>query len=115
MVKGTSPYADKIICIFQKKEKEGITRVYYGDKPNKVYIANEKKIKEYRTKPQTSPYILIKFDKYSYKTLKEQYDAIYKEAVYLKELTNGTRVKKQNQIQYVKKRKQYYSKQKMVH
>lgn len=89
LVKGTSPNEDKIIAIFQKNEKEGVTRVLYGDKPDKVYIANEDKFKQYRSKPQTSPYILIKFDKKSYKTLKEQYEKTYKEAVYLKELTKG--------------------------
>jgi hypothetical protein len=45
--------------------------------------------KEYRSKPQSSPYILIKFDKSNFKTLKEQYKATQKEAIYLKELTNG--------------------------
>jgi hypothetical protein len=89
IVKGTSPQEDKIIAIFDKtKNQNDKIRIYYGDK-DKVYLITDEKFKEMRAKPRTGKYILVRYDN-DYKTLKEHYETLYKEAVYLKELTKGT-------------------------
>lgn len=87
IVRGTSPDEDKIIAIFEKTNNDKII-IFYGDK-DKVYLITEDKFKDMRAKPRTGKYILVRYDK-DYKTLKEHYDALYKEAIYLKELTKGT-------------------------
>jgi hypothetical protein len=90
IVKGTSPDSDKIIAIFEKIKNSDKTRIFYGDRQENNFIISKSKYDELRTRPRTSNYILIRFDKdQNCKTLREQYEATYKEAVYLKELTKG--------------------------
>lgn len=87
IVKGTSPNEDKIIAIFEKT-KDGKTRIFYGDK-QKVFLVSEESFKNMRSKPRTGKYILIKYDKNDFTSLKDQYEKIYEEAVLLKDLTKG--------------------------
>jgi hypothetical protein len=69
IVKGTSPDEDKIIAIFEKlHDGSGKTRVFYGDKQRTFLVAQEK-FKSMTSKPRTSPYILIKYDKREYESL----------------------------------------------
>jgi hypothetical protein len=88
IVKGTSPDQDKIIAIFEKT-KGGKTRIVYGDKSDKVFLVSDESFKKMRSKPRTGKYILIKYDKYEFTSLKDQYEKTYEEAVMLKELTKG--------------------------
>lgn len=90
LVKGTSPHEDKILAIFEKKNDSQF-RIWYGDSSDgKVKLITQEKFTNMRSKPQSCKYILIKFDNRSFKSLQEQYIKTYEEAVYLKELTNGT-------------------------
>lgn len=89
IVKGTSPQEDKIIAIFEKlNDSNNRTRIFYGDL-KKTFIVSAEKFATYRRKPRTCKYILIKYDKTKYATLKEQYEQTYMEAVLLKDLTEG--------------------------
>lgn len=89
IVKGTSPNEDKIIAIFEKLDDENNrVRIFYGDK-DKIFLVSNDKFKSMKSKPRTCQYILIKFSKQTFKTLREQYETIQKEATLLKELTKG--------------------------
>lgn len=87
IVKGTSPYEDKILAIFEVQKNR--TKICYGDLPTKIFLANEEKLKQIRKMPQSAKYILIKYDKRKYETLQAQLNATIKEADFLKDLTQG--------------------------
>lgn len=86
IVKGTSPDEDKIIAIFEKTKDK--IRIYYGDK-EKTFIISEEKFNNMRSKPRTAKYLLVRYEKDHYKTLKEQCIDTISEGYYLKALTGG--------------------------
>ena len=93
IVKGTSPDEDKIIAIFKKlDDNKNRVRIFCGDTMKYTTISN-KEFKRMRSRPRTGTYILIRKndrDKdMKHLDMKQPYESIYKEAVYLKELTNG--------------------------
>jgi len=86
IVKGTSPDEDKIIAIFEKTKDK--IRIYYGDK-EKTFIISEEKFKKMRASPRTGKYILVRYEKDKFKTLKEQCIQTISEGNYLKTLRCG--------------------------
>ena len=93
VVKGTSPDEDKIIAIFKKlNNNTNQVRLFCGDTMKYITLSN-KKFKAIKRKPRTGKYILIRKndkDKDLKKLdMKQQYELIYKEAVYLKDITDG--------------------------
>jgi hypothetical protein len=92
IVKGTSPYEDKIIAIFKQSKKSSTVRIYFGD-TKKYATISQTTFREFRKNPRSCKYILIQKDEESIDMknldMSQQYEIIYKEAVYLKNLTNG--------------------------
>lgn len=93
IVKGTSPDCDKILAIYEEL-LDGTYKLFCGDTLD-YQILSKEELRKIRIFPRTSKYMLIQHDKSLKREnlikldMKEQYEIIYKEAVYLKELTNG--------------------------
>ena len=92
IVKGTSPYEDKIIAIFKQSKKSSTVRVFFGD-TQKYATMSQTTFRNMRKNPRSCKYILIQKDEETFDMknldMSQQYEIIYKEAIYLKKLTNG--------------------------
>ena len=91
IVKGTSPNEDKILAIY-KFVDENTVDVYFGEIGYKQISREE--FKKMRSLPRSSKYMLIMKNEKdpilkTIKDLRKEYQIIYKEAILLKNITNG--------------------------
>ena len=61
IVKGTSPYEDKIIAIFKRSKKSSTVRIYFGD-TQKYATMSQTTFRDMRKNPRSCKYILIQKD-----------------------------------------------------